>query len=159
MYIECHYAELGEVTVAKIQGRIEEWGTRRRAILATGDNRWPDWRRLGLHECWIKLGEDSVEAIRQAFLADEARIAYGPPERPTERIVEIEVKSKLTGETPVRISFNDGFTALIGAVVRARALSSNICALGSDAQRATSMLRMLPGAGPATARSSSSTTR
>ncbi|MBR0648741.1 AAA family ATPase [Roseomonas terrae] len=114
VYIECQYSELDVVTVAKIQGRIEEWGTRRRAILATGDNRFGDWRRLGLHECWIKLGENSVEAIRQAFLADEARIAYGPPERPTERVVEIEVKSKLTGDVPVRISFNDGYTALIG---------------------------------------------
>lgn len=114
VYIECPYAELDDVTLRKIQGQIAEWGTRRRAILATGDNRFSDWRRLGLHECWIKLGEDSLEGFRQAFLADEARITYSAPERPTERIVEIEVKSTLTGHTPVRISFNDGFTALIG---------------------------------------------
>lgn len=114
VYIECHHAELDQITLDKIQGRIEQWGTRRRAILATGDNKRESWDRLGAHECWIKLGETTVEAIRQAFLADEARITYAAPETPSERIVEIEVQSTLTGQRPLRVTFNDGFTALIG---------------------------------------------
>ena len=61
---------------ARIQGKIDDWGRRRRAVIATGDNRFADWNRLGKHDCWIKLGEHSVEALRQALLADEARITY-----------------------------------------------------------------------------------
>ena len=114
VYIECHRADLHPVTVEKIQGKISEWGTRRRAILATGDNRNADWGRLGVHDCWIRLGEPSIEALRQSFLADEARVAHLPPGAPSERIVEVEIKSKLTGTEPVRIAINDGFTAFIG---------------------------------------------
>nr|WP_247521721.1 hypothetical protein [Bradyrhizobium sp. 190] len=76
VYIERPYEELDPVTLDKIQGKIDDWGRRRRAVLATGDNRAADWNRLGKHDCWIKLGEHSVEALRQALLADEARIAY-----------------------------------------------------------------------------------
>lgn len=114
VYIETPFEALEGVTLDKIRGRIPEWGRRRRAIIATGDNRFSDWRRLGAHTCWIKLGEMSAEGLRQAFLADEARITYAEPEVPSERIVEMEVMSLLTGPEPVRIVFNDGFTALIG---------------------------------------------
>lgn len=114
VYIECPYSELTQTTLDKIQGRIPAWGTKRRAILATGDNRRADFYRLGLHACWVKIGEDSVEALRQAFLADEVRISYAEPEIPSERIVEVEILSTLTGAQPLRLSFNAGFTALIG---------------------------------------------
>lgn len=114
VYIECEHGALDGPTLDKIQGRIADWGTRRRAIVATGDSKRPTFERLGAHECWIKIGEETLEGFRQAFLADEARIAYVPPQRPSEHIVGIEIKSKLTGAEPVRISFNDGFNAFIG---------------------------------------------
>ncbi|MGY4349724.1 chromosome segregation protein [Bradyrhizobium sp. GM7.3] len=114
VYIERPYSELDDVTLKKIHGKIDDWGRRRRAVLATGDNRSADWSRLGKHDCWIKLGEHSVEALRQALLADEARIVYESPESPAERLVELHVKSSLTGPTPVAILFNDGFNAIIG---------------------------------------------
>ena len=60
------------------------------------------------------MGEHSIEAFRQALLADEARIAFEAPMSPTEYLVELRVKSILTGPAPVRMSFNDGFNALIG---------------------------------------------
>ncbi len=114
VYIERPYDELDNVTIDKIQGKIDDWGRRRRAVLATGDNRFADWNRLGKHDCWIKLGEHSVEALRQALLADEARITYKSPSAPAERLVELRVKSTLTGPTTIALSFNDGFNAIIG---------------------------------------------
>ncbi len=114
IYIERPYDELDAGTLDKIRGKVPEWGSRRRAILATGDNKSETWTRLGAHNCWIKLGEHSVEAIRQAFLADEARISFAQPEMPSELIRAITVRSDLTGGTPITITFNDGFNALIG---------------------------------------------
>ncbi|OAF07582.1 TrlF family AAA-like ATPase [Bradyrhizobium neotropicale] len=114
VYIERPYTSLDAATLEKVRGTIGDWGKRRRAILATGDNRNADWSRLGVHDCWIKLGEHSIEAFRQALLADEARIAFEAPTSPTEYLVELCVKSTLTGPAPVRITFNDGFNAIIG---------------------------------------------
>lgn len=114
VYIEHPFSDLTPSTLDKIQGRIPEWGHRRRAILATGDNRSESWARLGKHDCWIKLGEPTIEAIRQALLADEARISFTQPETPSERIVSLKVQSSLTGPTPLYVEFNAGFSALIG---------------------------------------------
>ena len=114
VYIEHPYHGLDTVTLEKIQGKIGDWGKRRRAIVATGDNRSADWSRLGVHDCWIKLGEHSIEAFRQALLADEARIAFENPIFPTEYLVELRVKSSLTGTAPVAVVFNNGFNAFIG---------------------------------------------
>lgn len=114
VYIECPHGSLDQSALDKIQGRTEQWGRRRRAILATGDNRNANWNRFGAHDCWIRLGEPTIEAIRQAFLADEARLVYSSPVFPTNRIVKIEIKSSLTGEDPLVVTINDGFTALIG---------------------------------------------
>lgn len=114
VYVERSHSSLEASTVEKIQGKIPEWGRRRRAILTTGDNRSATWERLGVNGCWIKLGEDSIEAIRQAFLADEVRIAYTSPDIPSERIVKLTVSSTLTGRTPVVVTFNEGLTAIIG---------------------------------------------
>ena len=79
VYIEHPYNGLDTTTLEKVQGKIPDWGKRRRAIVATGDNRSATWDRLGVHNCWIKLGEHSIEAFRQAMLADEARIVFEPP--------------------------------------------------------------------------------
>lgn len=114
VYIEKPYSELEPVTLDKVWGNIENWGKRRRAIIATGDNRSPTWDRLGAHECWIKLGEGTIEALRQALLADEARISHNAPALPLERIVELRVQSTLTGPDLFSISLNEGFTAIIG---------------------------------------------
>lgn len=113
-YFEVPFSDLDSVTLQKARGEIREWGTRRRAMIATGDNRRATWQRLGAHDCWIKIGEFSTEAIRQAFLADEARIAHEDPSVPSERIIELRVKSTLTGTAPLTMLFNAGYTAFIG---------------------------------------------
>ncbi|MCP1557498.1 UNVERIFIED_ORG: ABC-type lipoprotein export system ATPase subunit [Methylorubrum zatmanii] len=114
VYIECPHADLDRVTLEKAQGKIDEWGRRRRAVLATGDNRNASWERLGAHNCWARLGEPTLEALRQAFLADEARIAHVPPQLPANRVVKIAIQSRITGPAPLEILINEGFTALIG---------------------------------------------
>jgi chromosome segregation protein len=114
VYIEKQFAGLENGTKEKAYGEVAEWGTRRRAIIATGDNKVPTWDRLGTHECWIKLGDETIEALRQALLADEARISHTTPVIPSERIVELRVLSTLTGEELFTMSFNDGFNVIIG---------------------------------------------
>jgi chromosome segregation protein len=113
VYTDKPFTLLDPVTIRKIFGEIPEWGTRRRGILPTGDNRTQTYDDLGKHNCWIRLGEPTTESIRQALLADLARIAYEQPTLPSQRILELHVSSSLCG-TDFRISFNDGFTALIG---------------------------------------------
>lgn len=98
VYIEKPFSDLERGTQDKAYGKVPDWGTRRRAIIATGDNKMPTWDRLGTHECWIKLGHETIEALRQALLADEARISHATPDIPSERIVELRVLSTLTGE-------------------------------------------------------------
>jgi RecF/RecN/SMC family protein len=114
VYTETPFDQLAPEALEKAYGKVVEWGDRRRAILVTGDSRSETFERLGHHKCWIKLGETSLEALRQALLADEARIAYEEPQEPLERVVELTVQSSLTGDTPVTITFNPGFNAIIG---------------------------------------------
>jgi len=106
-------ASFEEVTKRKIRGEIPEWGTRRRGIIPTGDNRHQNFENLGTNTCWVRLGEPTTESIRQALLADKARICYDKPIVPAHRITKLEVSSTLTGPDFV-VSINDGFTALIG---------------------------------------------
>lgn len=96
----------------KIQGVIAEWGTRRRGILPTGDNRSHAFQKLGVNPCWIKLGEPTTEGVRQALLADEARIRYEPPIYAAQRITGITISSALTGQ--MKLTFNEGFNSIIG---------------------------------------------
>lgn len=114
VYIECAHGELDEGTLGKLHGKSAEWGSRKLAIIPTGDNKRANWQRLGHHECWVRTGEHSLEALRQAFLAEEARIGYSRPDVPSERILEMEVMSTLTGDAPIRVTFNEGFNAFIG---------------------------------------------
>jgi ABC-type lipoprotein export system ATPase subunit/uncharacterized protein with GYD domain len=113
VYTERAFNQLDDITKKKIYGQITEWGNRRRGIIPTGDNRVQSFNRLATNLCWIRLGEPTAEAIRQAVLADEARISYVNPSLPNQRILSLKVESSLTGRD-FELLFNDGFTALIG---------------------------------------------
>jgi chromosome segregation protein len=112
IYLDGPIESLDAIDRQKIYGEILQWGTRRRGIVPTGDNRSHAFDKLGKHGCWIRLGEPTAEAIRQAVLADEARIVYEQPVIPNQRLLSLRVQSTLT-ET-FDLTFNDGFTALIG---------------------------------------------
>jgi len=112
IYLDGPFSDLTAGDRRIIYGEIPEWGNRRRGVLPTGDNRSHNFEKLGKHGCWIRLGEATAEAIRQAVLADEARIAYEQPVIPSQRLLRMRVQSSLTGD--FKLSFNDGFTALIG---------------------------------------------
>lgn len=113
VYVDGAFDAVGDVAKRKIYGQIEQWGKRRRGIVPTGDNRHADWRNLGVHPCWIRLGEPTTEAIRQAVLADQARIAYRQPSPPAQRVLGLAVSSTLLGPD-FSLALNDGFNALIG---------------------------------------------
>lgn len=113
VYLDKAFATQPQGALDKVYGTITEWGGRRRGILPTGDNRNQDFAKLGVNECWVRLGEPTVEAIRQAVLADSARIAYERPALPAQRILELRVNSTLTGPD-FALTMNDGFNALIG---------------------------------------------
>lgn len=113
VYTDKAFNELDEPTKNKIWGKVPAWGSRRRGIIPTGDNRGISFDRLGANTCWIRLGEPTTEAIRQAVLADEARISYETPLSPAHRILGLGIDSTLTGPD-FELSFNDGFTAIIG---------------------------------------------
>jgi ABC-type cobalamin/Fe3+-siderophores transport system ATPase subunit len=112
VYSDHALSEYKPVDLKEIRGEIKEWGYRRRGILPTGDNRSQNFEKLGKNPCWIKLGEPTTEAIRQALLADEARVRYEPPIYAAQRITGMTVSSTLTGE--LTLTFNEGFNALIG---------------------------------------------
>jgi chromosome segregation protein len=113
VYIERPFDELQAGTLTILQGNDPQWGNRRRGVLATGDSRDATFSRLGIHTCWIRLGEPTTEAIRQALLADEARITYATPVAPLQRILSVSVGSTMTGAN-FAISFNEGANAFIG---------------------------------------------
>ncbi|MCK3780485.1 AAA family ATPase [Ensifer sesbaniae] len=113
VYTDKPFDGLQDGVKRKIYGEVADWGRRRRGIIPTGDNRHADYARLGNRPCWIRLGEPTVEALRQAVLADTARIAYQQPTLPSHRILSLHVSSSLTGAT-FSVSFNDGFNSIIG---------------------------------------------
>ena len=113
VYVEKPFSSIDNVAKQKIYGEITAWGNRRRGIVATGDNRQEDFRNLAVNPCWIRLGEPTTESLRQALLADEARICYESPSIPAQRIVELRVSSSLCGPS-FRVKINDGYTAFIG---------------------------------------------
>lgn len=113
VYNEKAYANLDKSMLRLVYGETKEWGDRRHGIVTTGDNRKADYAKLGINACWIRLGEPTAESIRQAVLADKARIAYTLPVIPAQRVLEVRIGSALTGPK-FSLTFNDGFNALIG---------------------------------------------
>jgi chromosome segregation protein len=113
VYTDKPIQNLEKKYIDRIHGEIQAWGNRRRGILPTSDSRRADFQRLGVNACWIRLGEPTVEAIRQALLADEARITYSEPALPAQRVRELRVNSTLSGQG-FQLHINDGFTAIIG---------------------------------------------
>lgn len=111
VYLDGPFGHLSSADRKKVHGLTPQWGTRRRGILPTSDAR--TLQDIGTHPCWIRLGEPTAEAIRQALLVDQARVSYSSPRSPATVIDTLTVRSTLTGgERTFRL--NEGLNAVIG---------------------------------------------
>ena len=81
-YLDAKYPEdLKPGDLRILNGEIPAWSSEKRGIISTSDARHADFRLIGQHATWLKLGAPTTEAIRQAMLAPDARIRYSIPER------------------------------------------------------------------------------
>ena len=96
-----------------VEGKASEYGNKRIALFQTSDNRRADHGDLGKHSTWIKWAVPSAEALRQACLAQESRIAHVVPELPGVAVTALSVSnSEFLG--PIELEFNSQYNALIG---------------------------------------------
>lgn len=96
-----------------LDGLVPEWGSKKVAIFQTSDSRKADFSTLGAHASWVKWSAPTAEAIRQACLAQESRVAQIEPALPNVWISRVVVsQSKFMGR--VDVALNPQYTALIG---------------------------------------------
>jgi energy-coupling factor transporter ATP-binding protein EcfA2 len=96
-----------------LDGGDVHWGNKRVAIFQTSDARSLDFAKLGINSTWVKWTEPTAEALRQACLASESRIAQAELAAPNVWISSVVVSnSKFLGR--VDVSINPQYTALIG---------------------------------------------
>lgn len=116
-YLDCSYEKLqqqkNEGDRRKLEGRDPKWGNKRLALFQTSDARTSDFSALGKNSTWVKWSNPTAEALRQACLAQDSRIAQTSPETPGRWVSRIEV-SDSTFLGPLDVRFNPQYSALIG---------------------------------------------
>ncbi|MBP2369896.1 TrlF family AAA-like ATPase [Pseudonocardia parietis] len=106
-------AKPGSGISRKFGGQDANWGNKRIALFQTSDSRSRTFTDLGKYSSWVKWAEPTAEALRQACLAQESRIAHTQPALPTIYIERVHVSnSSFLG--PVDLVFNRQYTAIIG---------------------------------------------
>lgn len=96
-----------------LEGCDATWGSKRLALFQTSDARKGDFSTLGEHTTWVKWATPTAEALRQACLAQESRLAQTEPSSPNVWISRIVVSnSKFMGR--VDVALNPQYSALIG---------------------------------------------
>lgn len=114
-YIDGSLSRFDKETGTKriLDGLVPAWGSKRLALFQTSDARSADLAELGQHSTWIKWSAPTAEALRQACLAQESRLAQSSPSLPNVWISRLVVsQSKFMGHVDILI--NPQFTALIG---------------------------------------------
>lgn len=96
-----------------VAGKASEYGNKRIALFQTSDNRRADHGDLGKHSTWVKWAVPSAEALRQACLAQESRIAQSQPQLPTVAVTGLSVSNSVF-LGPTEVEFNSQYNALIG---------------------------------------------
>ena len=71
-----------------VRGENRDYGFKSIAVFQTSDNRKRDHSDLGKHTTWVKWSEPTAEALRQACLAKESRLAQSEPELPNLGLVQ-----------------------------------------------------------------------
>lgn len=112
-YVDGLLSDLKAGPISILAGKDKNWGNKRIACIQTSDNRREDHANLGRHTSWIKWARPTAEALRQACLAQESRVAHEEPLLPTAVISSISVSnSQFLG--PLELTFNPQYNALIG---------------------------------------------
>ena len=112
-YIDGPVENIGTGTKRILDGKAQEWGNKRVAVFQTSDSRDETFKTLGQYATWVKWAVPTAEALRQACLAQESRIAHAPPEFPRLVINRLHVSnSKFMGR--VVVEFNPQYSAFIG---------------------------------------------
>lgn len=112
-YVDGALGDLKNGPLSILTGNDKAWGNKRIACIQTSDSRREDHAELGKHSSWIKWAKPTAEALRQACLAQESRIAHEEPKLPSIVISSISVSnSQFLG--PIDLAFNPQYNALIG---------------------------------------------
>lgn len=97
----------------KVSGKDKAWGNKRIAVFQTSDSRGVDHAQLGVCSTWIKWAIPTAEALRQACLAQESRVAHEAPSLPSIVIGGISISNSVF-MGPVDLELNPQYNALIG---------------------------------------------
>jgi chromosome segregation protein len=112
-YLDGSVESIGEGNRRIFAGLNAEYGNKRIALIQTSDSRSDTYQDLGRFSTWIKWSVPTAEALRQACLAQESRIAHTSPELPITWVSRMAVdNSMFLG--PIELEFNSQFNAIIG---------------------------------------------
>lgn len=112
-YCDGSFKNLRGGTKNILAGKERAWGNKRIACIQTSDARRDDHTTLGMPSTWLKWAMPTAEALRQACLAQESRIAHDTPRVPETYIAGISV-SNSTFLGPVDLDLNPQYSSLIG---------------------------------------------
>jgi chromosome segregation protein len=110
-YLDGPITSVGTGNRSAFDGLDPNRGNKRIALIQTSDARSLD--KLGSNATWIKWATPTAEALRQACLAQESRVAHREPAVPGISITRLRVSnSRFLG--PIDVEFNSQCNALIG---------------------------------------------
>ncbi len=97
-YLDGSIDKVGTGNLRIFAGEDAAWGNKSLAIFQTSDARSADFAKLGLPSTWVKWAEPTAEALRQACLGRQSRIAHVDPQVPTVFVSRLAVSnSKFLG--------------------------------------------------------------
>jgi type III restriction enzyme len=112
-YVDGSIDKLGDGPRTILAGKDQAWGHKRVAVMQTSDARDGTFADLGTHTTWIKWAAPTAEALRQACLAQESRVAHNDPDLPSVVVTRLSVSnSKFMG--PIELQLNPQYNAIIG---------------------------------------------
>lgn len=112
-YVDGDVTKLKPGNRSKVSGKDKAWGNKKVAVFQTSDSRSADHSKLGTYSTWIKWAVPTAEALRQACLAQESRVAHQPPSLPSVVIGSISVSNSVF-LGPLDLELNPQYNALIG---------------------------------------------
>lgn len=112
-YLDGSIDKVGTGNQRIFAGEDFAWGNKSIAIFQTSDSRTEDFANLGSPSTWVKWSEPTAEALRQACLGQQSRIAHTYPEIPTVYVSRITVSNSVFLGS-IDVSLNSQYNAVIG---------------------------------------------